>query len=224
MNGTGPQADLAVRLHAVGIVPVVQLPSPELGLPLAEVLAAAGIPCLEITFRAGGAAHAIDAIRARRPDILVGAGTVLTIEQADAAIDAGAQFIVAPGTNPRVVAHVLGRGAPMIPGVATPSEIEANLERGVGLLKFFPAEAMGGPAFLRSVQGPFNAARFIPSGGVTPDNAGSYLALANVSAVGGTWIAPPVALEAADFDAVEVRALDAAALVRDTRAASAGAW
>ena len=143
MNGTGPQADLAVRLHAVGIVPVVQLPSPELGLPLAEVLAAAGIPCLEITFRAGGAAHAIDAIRARRPDILVGAGTVLTIEQADAAIDAGAQFIVAPGTNPRVVAHVLGRGAPMIPGVATPSEIEANLERGVGLLKFFPAEAMG---------------------------------------------------------------------------------
>jgi 2-dehydro-3-deoxyphosphogluconate aldolase / (4S)-4-hydroxy-2-oxoglutarate aldolase len=223
MSDAGYETDLSFRIAAIGIVPVVRLPRPELAVPLAETLAAAGLPCLEITFRAEGAAQAIAAIRAAQPDVLVGAGTVLTIEQADAAIEAGAEFLVSPGTNPRVVARVLERGARMIPGVATPSDIEANLERGLRLLKFFPAEALGGPAFLRSVQGPFEAARFIPSGGVTPENMASYLALRNVPAVGGTWIAPLSALEAADFDVIERRAREAAALVSDARGAgSAG--
>src|SRR2546430_3026888 len=152
MSNAGYQTALLDQIAAIGIVPVVQLPRPELAVPLVEALEAAGLPCLEITFRAEGAAQAIAAIRAARPAALVGAGTVLTVEQADAAIEAGAQFIVSPGTNARVVAHVLQRGGRMIPGVATPSEIEANLERGLRLLKFFPAEALGGPAFLRSVR------------------------------------------------------------------------
>jgi 2-dehydro-3-deoxyphosphogluconate aldolase / (4S)-4-hydroxy-2-oxoglutarate aldolase len=223
MNEAGKETDLSRRIASIGIVPVVQLPRPELAVPLADTLADAGLPCLEVTFRAQGAAQAIAAIRAARPDVLVGAGTVLTVEQADAAIEAGAQFIVSPGTNPRVVAHVLERGAHMIPGIATPSEIEANLERGLRLLKFFPAEALGGPAFLRSVQGPFEAARFIPSGGVTQDNMASYLALANVPAVGGTWIAPASALESEDFTAIERRAREATNLVLDARGTAAGA-
>jgi 2-dehydro-3-deoxyphosphogluconate aldolase/(4S)-4-hydroxy-2-oxoglutarate aldolase len=223
VHDAGDQNDLALRLRAVGIVPVVQLPRPELAVPLAEVLAAAGISCLEVTFRAAGAAQAIAAIRAARPDVLVGAGTVLTLDQADAAIEAGAQFIVSPGTNPRVVAHVLKRGVPMIPGIATPSDIEANLERGLSLLKFFPAEPLGGTAFLRSVQGPFDAARFIPSGGVTLSNLDSYLALANVPAVGGTWIAPLNALEAADLDIIEHNAREAIAHVRQARSTAATA-
>jgi len=223
MNEAAKETDLSRRIGSIGIVPVVQLPRPELAVPLADTLAEAGLPCLEVTFRAQGAAQAIAAIRAARPDVLVGAGTVLTVEQADAAIEAGAQFIVSPGTNPRVVAHVLERGARMIPGVATPSEIEANLERALVLLKFFPAEALGGPAFLRSVHGPFEAARFIPSGGVTPDNMASYLALANVPAVGGTWIAPVSALESEDFTAIERRAREATNLVLDARGTAAGA-
>jgi len=223
MSDAGTETELYRRIAAIGIVPVVQLPWSELAVPLAATLAAAGLPCLEVTFRAEGAAQAIADIRAAQPDVLVGAGTVLTIEQADTAIESGAQFIVSPGTNPRVVEHVLERGAPMIPGVATPSEIEANLERGLTLLKFFPAEPLGGPAFLRSVRGPFEAARFIPSGGITPDNLASYLVLGNVPAVGGTWIAPLSALESADFAAIERRAREATNLVGDARGAAGGA-
>lgn len=211
------EEDLAARLRAVGVVPVVQLPDAALAVPLAEVLAGAGLPCLEVTFRTAGAATAIAAIRAAHPDILVGAGTVLTVDQADAALDAGAAFIVAPGTNPRVVAHVLERGGRMMPGIATPSEIEANLERGIRLLKFFPAEALGGVAFLRSVQGPFRGVEFVPSGGVTASNLRAYLELPNVAAVGGTWLAPVSALESRDLEAVARAAREAAAVVRDAR-------
>lgn len=213
--------DLAVRLRAVGVVPVVQLPELALAVPLAELLAEAGLPCLEVTFRTTGAATAIAAIRAARPDVLVGAGTVLTVEQADAALDAGAEFIVAPGTNPRVVAHVLERGGRMMPGIATPSEIEGNLERGIRLLKFFPAEALGGVAFLRSVRGPFRGVEFIPSGGVTASNLRAYLDLPNVAAVGGTWIAPVAALESRNLEAVAHAAREASAVVQDARGAPA---
>lgn len=215
--------DLAVRLRAVGVVPVVQLPDPALAVPLADVLADAGLPCLEVTFRAAGAPAVIAAIRAERPDVLVGAGTVLTLAQADAALDAGAEFIVAPGTNPRVVAHVLERGGRMLPGIATPSEIEANLERGIRLLKFFPAEALGGVAFLRSVSGPFRGVEFIPSGGVGVTNLRAYLALSNVAAVGGTWIAPVAAVESGDLETVARTARDAAVVVREVRGVSTAA-
>lgn len=161
---------LTDRLRTAGVVPVVQLPDPALAVPLADALSEGGIRCLEVTFRAAGAAEAIAAIRSSRPDVLVGAGTVLTTEQADAALGAGAQFIVSPGTNPRVVEHVLSRGGRMLPGIATPSEIEANLERGLQLMKFFPAQALGGVSFLRSMQGPFRGVGFVPSGGVTAAN------------------------------------------------------
>ncbi len=217
MEQARAEGNLTDQLRAAGVVPVVQLPDPTLAVPLADALTQGGLCCLEVTFRAAGAADAIGAIRSARPEVLVGAGTVLTIEQADAALDAGAQFIVSPGTNPRVVEHVLGRGGQMLPGIATPSEIEANLERGIRLLKFFPAEALGGVAFLRSVQGPFQGVGFVPSGGVTAANITAYLALANVVAVGGTWIAPVATLEALDFETVARTARDAASTIREVR-------
>jgi 2-dehydro-3-deoxyphosphogluconate aldolase / (4S)-4-hydroxy-2-oxoglutarate aldolase len=222
MSFRDQEHDLSTVLRAVGIVPVVQLPEPGLALPLVDALVGAGLPCLEVTFRAVGAAEAIAAIRHSSKDVLVGAGTVLSIEQADAALDAGAQFIVSPGTNPRVVTHVLERGAAMIPGVATPSEIEANLARGLGLLKFFPAEAMGGTSFLRAVRGPFPTVEFVPSGGVTASNLSVYLAQPNVVAVGGTWIAPAGALAAGDFAAIERAAREAVASVRASREIAGG--
>jgi 2-dehydro-3-deoxyphosphogluconate aldolase / (4S)-4-hydroxy-2-oxoglutarate aldolase len=219
--GAGP-LDLGAVLGSHGVVPVIQLPDPALAVPLAGALVAGGLPCIEVTFRAAGAADAIAAIAAERPDVLVGAGTVLTIAQADAAIAAGARFIVAPGTNPRVVEHVLACGVPMLPGVATPSEVEANLERGIAVMKLFPAEVLGGIGLLKALAGPYRAARFVPTGGVTPGNLGEYLALPNVAACGGTWIAPVKTLEARDLARVEATAREAVAIVAAARGLGAG--
>ena len=204
-------------LASVGVVPIVSLRDPDLAVPLVDVLVEAGLPCVEITFRAAGAERAIAAVRAERPHVLVGAGTVLTVEQADAALDAGAHFLVAPGTNPRIVDHVLRRGGRIVPGIATPSEIELNLERGLKVLKFFPAEALGGTGFLRSVGGPFPDVTFVPSGGVSASNFRDYMALPNVRAVGGTWIAPQVVLDQGDLATVSRIARAAAAAVRELR-------
>lgn len=215
----GGEAGLLEALGACGVVPVVRLPRPELAVPLARVLRDAGLPCLEVTFRAGGAGEAIAAIRGEVPEVVVGAGTVLTPEQATEALQAGAAFVVAPGTNPSVVEHVLAHGVPMIPGVATPTEIEANLARGITTMKLFPAEVVGGVAFLRAVHGPYPAVRFIPTGGVSAANLRGYLALANVVACGGTWIAPTERLEAGDMAAVATAATEAAAIVRAVRPA-----
>jgi 2-dehydro-3-deoxyphosphogluconate aldolase/(4S)-4-hydroxy-2-oxoglutarate aldolase len=210
-------SDLPRFLGRVGVIPVVTLPEFTLAVRLVDVLAEAGLPCIEVAFRAPRAAEAIAAIRSQRPQVLVGAGTVLTVEQADAALDAGAFFIVAPGTNPRVVEHVLARGGVMLPGVATPSEIEGNLERGLRLMKFFPAEALGGVAFLTSVHGPFQDVAFVPSGGISAANLRDYLALPNVVAVGGSWIAPLAALQAGDLEAVRRAAVEAVTIVTERR-------
>lgn len=213
----GTSFDLGSALESAGVVAVVQLPDPSIAIPLADALAAGGVTAIEITFRAAGAAEAIAAIRAARPQLTVGAGTVITLEQAGAALAAGAQFVVAPGTNPRVMERVLAGGAAMLPGVATPSEIEANLERGITTMKFFPAEALGGVAYLRSVYGPFRQVRFVPSGGVTAALLPEYLAQPNVAAVGGTWLAPVKVLEAGDLGQVERNAREASAAVRQAR-------
>jgi 2-dehydro-3-deoxyphosphogluconate aldolase / (4S)-4-hydroxy-2-oxoglutarate aldolase len=211
-------------LHDCGVIPVVQLPQPRLAVPLSEILMQADLGCIEITFRSAGAAEAIAAVRRHVPDIIVGAGTVLTIDDAARAIDAGAHFVVAPGTNPKLVDFVTSRGITMVPGVATPSEIEANLERGLRILKFFPAAALGGVEWLKAVRGPFRTVKFIPSGGVTVANLAEYLSLPNVLACGLTSIAPLAVLEAGDLERVKHAAGDAVAVVRQGReAASVGA-
>ena len=182
-------AGLEARLAAVRVVPVVSIDAAADAPGLAGALAAGGLPLVEVTFRTPAAADAIAAIRDAHPDVLVGAGTVLDAVTVDRALRAGAAFIVAPGFNPSVVHRCLERGVPVIPGVLTPSEIERALEAGLRLLKLFPAEAAGGVAYLRAISAPYRAARFMPTGGVTPRNLAEYLAIPAVTACGGTWLA-----------------------------------
>lgn len=189
------------QIKSLRLVPMVVIDNADHADTFGEVLAAGGLPVAEITFRTPAAEAAIRAI-ARRGDVLVGAGTILTIEQADRAIDAGAQFLVAPGTNPKVVEHVLKRGLSMVPGVATPSEIELAMSLGVDVLKFFPAETMGGVGALKAFAGPYPDVRFMPTGGITPELLPSYLRLPSVVACGGSWLAPRELLAAGRFDSI----------------------
>jgi 2-dehydro-3-deoxyphosphogluconate aldolase/(4S)-4-hydroxy-2-oxoglutarate aldolase len=206
--------DIIERLAELRLIPMVVIDKAESAAPFGDVLVSSGLPVAEITFRTSAAEAAVRTL-AKRGDMLVGAGTILTTEQADRAIDAGAKFLVAPGTNPKLVEHALKRGLPMVPGVATPSEIELATSLGVSVLKFFPAETMGGVTALKAFAGPYPDARFIPTGGITPDLLPDYLRLPSVVACGGSWIAPRDLLAAGRFDAI-------AALVEDAKKLLAG--
>ncbi len=184
------------------IVPVVVLQDAASAHPLADALVAGGIRCAEITLRTAAGLDAIDALRDRQ-DIVVGAGTVLSPEQVDDVADAGARFAVSPGFDPRVLERCLARGIPLVPGVATATEIQQALGRGLRHLKLFPAKQIGGLDAIRAFAGPFPDACFMPSGGVSPANASDYLAHAAVFAVSGSWMVPSDALEAGDFTRIE---------------------
>ena len=181
-------AEIYNRIGKAAIIPVIKLERVEEAVPLARSLLAGGIPVAEVTFRTSAAAEGIVAIRREVPQMLVGAGTVLTTDQANAAIQAGAQFVVSPGSNGKIIDRVLAAGVAMIPGVATPSEIEAAMERGLNVLKFFPAEALGGIAMLKSLSGPYSQIKFVPTGGISANNMKDYLHQKNVLAVGGSWM------------------------------------
>jgi 2-dehydro-3-deoxyphosphogluconate aldolase/(4S)-4-hydroxy-2-oxoglutarate aldolase len=211
--------NIVERAREIGIVPVVSISKLEHALPLAEALLEGGLPCAEITFRTAAAAEAIAQIRSRFTEIFLGAGTVLTTEQADAAINAGAEFIVSPGTNLVVVDHCLAKGVTIFPGVCTPTEIEMALSKSVDVLKFFPAEPMGGVKFLQAICAPYRNVRFIPTGGIDTKNIGQYLALPQVVACGGSWMVKPELFEAGDFAKVKQLAGEAVALVRELHAA-----
>ena len=196
------------RIGELRLVPMVVMDKAEHAAPFGDALVEGGLPIAEITFRTAAAEPAIRAL-AQRGDLLVGAGTVLTTEQADRAIDAGAQFIVAPGTNPRVVEHVRLRDVTMCPGVATPTDIELALSLGITTMKFFPAETMGGVAAIKALAGPYPEIGFIPTGGITPELLPSYLRLASVVACGGSWLAPRQLLAEGKFDAIRCLIEDA---------------
>ena len=181
-------AEIYNRIGKAAIIPVIKLERVEEAVPLARSLLAGGIPVAEVTFRTSAAAEGIAAIRREVPQMLVGAGTVLTTDQANAAIQAGAQFVVSPGSNGKIIDRVLAAGVAMIPGVATPSEIEAAMERGLNVLKFFPAEALGGIAMLKALSGPYSQIKFVPTGGISANNMKDYLHQKNVLAVGGSWM------------------------------------
>jgi 2-dehydro-3-deoxyphosphogluconate aldolase / (4S)-4-hydroxy-2-oxoglutarate aldolase len=212
-------SDIFDRIRAAGIVPVIKLEKAADARPLGKALLEGGLPVAEVTSRTAAAPEAIRLLRAEYPDLLVGAGTVLTPAQADAALGAGAAFAVAPGFNPRVVDHCLARGLPVIPGVSSPSDVEQGLERGLGLLKFFPAEAAGGVKMLKALHGPYAEVSFVPTGGVDPGNLASYLALKYVAAVGGSWMVKEELLAAGRY--AEIAALCAEA-VRQVKAARRG--
>ncbi len=186
-----PSDSVFDTISRLRIVPVVAIDSAEAALPLADALLAGGLPVVEITFRTAAAAEAIEKISSKRPEILVGAGTVLTTENLEAARDCGAKFGVAPGLNPEIVACANENGLPFVPGVATASDIECALSLGCTMLKFFPSEALGGVAMINALAAPYGhtGVRFMPTGGINAGNLESYLAVEAVAAVGGTWIA-----------------------------------
>ncbi len=181
--------DMFKTIYELGIIPVVAIDDADKAVPLAKALRDGGLPAAEITFRTAAAEESIRRITAECPDVLVGAGTVLTKEQADRAVAAGAKFIVTPGFNPEMVAYIKSLGVPMMPGAATPGEMEQAMSMGLTNIKFFPAEANGGVAKLKALAGPYQAAKWMPTGGVNTKNLNDYLSFDRIIACGGTWIA-----------------------------------
>ncbi|KAA1426852.1 bifunctional 4-hydroxy-2-oxoglutarate aldolase/2-dehydro-3-deoxy-phosphogluconate aldolase [Nocardioides antri] len=192
-------------------MPVVVLERLEHAVPVAKALVAGGLPAIELTLRTDVALDAIRAIADEVPEILVGAGTIVRPEQAAQAVAAGARFLVSPGATPALLAAMADTGLPFLPGTATVSEVLTVLEAGFTEMKFFPAEAAGGAAYLRSISAPVPDARFCPTGGITPATAPDYLALPNVGCVGGSWLTPPDALAAGDYERIADLARAAAA-------------
>ncbi|GAB3897799.1 bifunctional 4-hydroxy-2-oxoglutarate aldolase/2-dehydro-3-deoxy-phosphogluconate aldolase [Microbispora bryophytorum] len=199
-------------LDLAPVIPVVVLDDAESAVPLARALVAGGLPVIEVTLRTPVALDAIRRIAAEVPEAVVGAGTVRSPGDVEAATGAGARFLVSPGTTPGLLAAMIAGGVPFLPGVATATEAMTLAERGVRELKFFPAEPAGGVAYLKSLSGPLPDVRFCPTGGITPSTAPAYLALPNVGSVGGSWLTPRSLVTAGDFARIEKLAAEAAAL------------
>ena len=208
------------QLRSLRIVPVIVIEDAKNAEPLADALVEGGLACAEVTFRTPAAAEAIQRMRARRPEMLVGAGTVLTPQQAASARSAGAQFIVSPGFNPAVVEDCAAHDIEIFPGVCTPTEIEMALGRNLTVLKFFPAEPMGGLKFLKAISAPYGMVSFIPTGGISSANIADYLAFKKVVACGGSWMAPADWIAAGDFDRIKDETTRAVAAVGDLTGAT----
>jgi len=204
-------------LGRLGLVPVVKIERDEDAVDLGRALLAGELPCAEITFRTEAAEEAIRRISSSLPEIVLGAGTVLSVDQADRAVSAGAQFIVSPGFNQKVVDWCLRNQIPVTPGVATPTEIDMALDVGLNILKFFPAEAMGGLATLKAIAAPYVGVKFIPTGGINLDNLGDYLAHPSVHCCGGSWLVKASLITAGRFDEITQLAREAVSVVRQVR-------
>jgi 2-dehydro-3-deoxyphosphogluconate aldolase/(4S)-4-hydroxy-2-oxoglutarate aldolase len=212
------QAHVLSEIRRIRIVPVIVIGEPANAVQLADALRDAGLPCAEITFRTRAGAESLRRIASERPDVLVGAGTILTRAQAAEARAAGARFVVSPGFDRGVVEYCLEHDVPVFPGVCTPTEVTAALACGLRVLKFFPAEAAGGLPFLEAIAAPFPDAEFIPTGGINAGNVVNYLRSKSVAACGGSWMAPRAWVDAGDFERVRREAAQAAALAHMTHA------
>ncbi|MBP8640155.1 MAG: bifunctional 4-hydroxy-2-oxoglutarate aldolase/2-dehydro-3-deoxy-phosphogluconate aldolase [Oscillospiraceae bacterium] len=196
--------DILKQIREIGIVPVIKLDDPKDAVPLAAALCKGGIPCAEITFRTAAARASIKAITEAFPNMLVGAGTVLTTEQVDEAIEAGAKFIVSPGFNPKIVSYCIERGIPITPGCSNPSDIEQAIEFGLEVVKFFPAEAAGGIKMIKAMSAPYTGVKFMPTGGINAQNLNEYLAFDKVIACGGSWMVSESLIKEGRFDDISV--------------------
>lgn len=179
---------IAEQFYEYGVVPVVVLEDVEDALPLAQALTEGGLPCAEVTFRTEAAEESIRRMREKYPDMLVGAGTVLTTEQVDRAVKAGAKFIVSPGFDPEIVDYCLGKEIPVFPGCTTPSELAQAVKRGMKVVKFFPAEQAGGVAMIKAMAAPYNTVKFMPTGGISAKNLKEYLEYDKILCCGGSWM------------------------------------
>lgn len=211
--------DIFATLARHGVVPVIALDDAAAALPLADALIAGGLPVAEITFRTAAARDTIAAIARHRPDMIVGAGTVLDEGQVDAALDAGATFALSPGLDTAVLTHAARRGLPFAPGIMTPTDLQAALRQGCRMVKFFPAMTAGGPTMLKNIAAPYahTGIGFNPTGGVTPENLPDWLTIPEVRAVGGTWIATRADIAAGNWDRITANARAAVELVATLR-------
>lgn len=205
--------DVLSRMRRHRIIPVLVVHDVARAAPLANALCDGGLPCAEVTYRTTAAGEVLRRMRDAHPEMLIGAGTVLTPESASDARAAGAAFVVAPGFNPAVVDYCQTQGIPVFPGVCTPTEIEAALAKDLRVLKFFPAEPMGGVRTLRAIAAPYGELSFIPTGGITMETLAGYLALDRVVACGGSWMAPSAWVEAGDFAHIRTETARAVAAV-----------
>ena len=209
--------DTLKKIGAMGIVPVVVLNKVSDAEPLGAALVAGGLACAEVTFRTDAAEESIRAIAKKFPDMLVGAGTVLTVEQVDRAIGAGAKFIVSPGFNPKVVEYCIKKDFPVCPGIMTPTELEIALGFGLDVVKFFPAENAGGLKMIKAMSAPYTMMKFMPTGGINATNVREYLACDKILACGGSWMVKGDLINAGDFAQIEKLTREAAEIVVSLR-------
>ena len=209
--------DVIKALGEYGIVPVVVLNDAKDAEPLAKALCEGGLKCAEVTFRTAAAEESIKIMSEKFPEMLVGAGTVLTTEQVDRAVAAGAKFIVSPGLNPKVVKYCVEKGIPVCPGTCTPSEMEQAMDLGLDVVKFFPAEPSGGVKFIKAVAAPYTMLKFMPTGGVNATNVRDYLAYDKILCCGGSWMVKGSLIEAGEFDKIVEMTKEAAAIVKEVR-------
>lgn len=205
------------KIQETGIIPVVVLNDAKDAAPLAKALCEGGLPCAEVTFRTTAAEESIRIMSREFPEMFVGAGTVLTTEQVDRAVDAGAKFIVSPGLNPKVVKYCIEKGIPVTPGVCTPSEVEQAIELGLDVVKFFPAEPAGGLSMIKAMAAPYVGMKFMPTGGINPKNVREYLAYDRILACGGSWMVKGSLVEAGEFDKIKELTREAVEIVKESR-------
>ena len=205
------------KLGQYGIVPGVVLNDSKDAEPLADALCEGGLACAEVTFRTEAAAESIKIMSEKHPEMLVGAGTVLTVEQVDEAVAAGAKFIVSPGLNSEVVKYCLDKNIAITPGVVTPSEMELAIELGLNIVKFFPAEPSGGLSMIKAVSAPYTMLKFMPTGGINPGNVKEYLKSDKIFACGGSWMVKGDLVDAGDFDKIKELTKEAADIVKEIR-------
>lgn len=210
------------QIANIGLVPVIAIDDVEKAVPLAKALVAGGIPCAEVTFRTAEGEEAIRRMAKEVPEILVGAGTVLTTDQVDRAVDAGAKFIVSPGLNPKVVAYCVEKGIPITPGCANPSDVEQAIEHGLEVVKFFPAGQAGGLPYIKSMAAPYTNMKFMPTGGVNADNLSEYLSFDRIIACGGSWMVAKPLITAGKFDEITALCKEAVGIMLDFKLAHIG--
>lgn len=205
------------QLSKFGVVPVVVLNDAKDAEPLAKALCDGGLPCAEVTFRTAAAEESIRTMTEKYPEMLVGAGTVLTTEQVDRAVAAGAKFIVSPGFDPEIVDYCLEKEVLVLPGCVTPSEVAQGVKRGLKVLKFFPAEQYGGVATIKAMAAAYVGIQFMPTGGINPKNVKDYLACDKIFACGGSWMVKGDMIEAGEFDKIEALTKEAVAIIKEVR-------
>ena len=210
-------SEMLKTIESFGVVPVVVLNDAKDAAPLAKALCEGGLPCAEVTFRTEAAEESIRIMATEFPEMVIGAGTVLTIDQVDRAVGAGAKFIVSPGFDPEIVDYCISKGIVVLPGCITPSEVAQAVKRGLEVVKFFPAEQFGGIATIKALAAPYTSVRFMPTGGISAKNLADYLGFKKIVACGGSWMVKGDMVAAGEFDKIKEMTAEAVQLVKDIR-------